>query len=343
MSTTHISDEASLDESYPGAVTSFPEGMTEIVMAMIGVQSQSRTEAQDGAWTLISLLSGLTENRPVSYERAAYVDAAGLTNDIVVAYWTSAADYTQWWDSAAVKAWWNGLGLDPLRDPGVWMEVMTTTADRHQYATGSSSPAGPSRFLPLVPSDKFGFWGAYRARLEVSAHDSLTSPLEALPEPVTKDTVGRRLEVNLPDGICYIREGQTWDECGEEELQTWNTQMEPVIGDWVAALGDTPVATGCASIRNCLERDPESGEELQRQSQFAFLLSLSHIEQAARTNPIHLAVRQQFIHMYATASFKPKMNIWVEVHVPAPGGIAARYVNCHSGTGFLPFFEERGI
>ena len=61
----------------------------------------------------------------------------------------------------------------------------------------------------------------------------------------------------------------------------------------------------------------------------------------ARKNPAHLRLMKTFTDMYATASFTPQMNIWVEAHVPSSGKVEAEYVNCHGLTGFLPHFPSR--
>ncbi|MGV9869112.1 phenylacetaldoxime dehydratase family protein [Rhodococcus koreensis] len=327
-------------KNYPGKVTRFPDGMTEIVMGLFGIQSRDEESSIAATDALRELLHAADDRTaPVSFERAHYVDGDGWDNQIFVAYWISTGRYEAWWNSSPVRQWWNALDTDPESPLGYWREVLVTGADRHQYATGSTSPAGPSRFLPLEPSSKFGYWGAYRDRLAASGHDPLASPFEQLPPPVERVTRGKRLRSRLPEGICYIREGQTWDECQPLEREVWETKMEPVIGDWVAALGDHPVDTGCASIRFCREQDVTTGADLERQSQFGFLLSLGHIERAARTNPVHLAVRSTFMDMYDNPKFTPQMNIWVEVHVPTPGSITAEYVNCHPRTGFLPFFD----
>ncbi|WP_138998855.1 phenylacetaldoxime dehydratase family protein [Rhodococcus zopfii] len=326
-------------DNYPGMVTRFPDEMTELVMGLFGIQS-SRGEPVAETDNLRALLHSTDEGAaPVSFERAHFVDSEGWNNQIFVVYWTSVERYNAWWNSQSVQQWWGALDIDPNARIGYWREVLVTGADRHQYATGSTSPAGPSRFLPLEPSSKFGYWGAYRDRLAASGHDPLASSLDVLPSPVERATRGRRLRSLLPAGICYIREGQTWDECQSLEREVWETKMDPVVGEWVSALAENPVDTGCVSIRFCREQDVTAGTDLERQSQFGFLLSLGHIEKAARTNPAHLAVRGAFIDMYDNPRFTPQMNIWVEVHVPEPGGITAEYINCHPHTGFLPFFE----
>lgn len=114
--------------------------------------------------------------------------------------------------------------------------------------------------------------------------------------------------------------------------------MDGVIDSWVSRLARDPVATGCLSIRDCREHDAQSMGPIDRRTQIAFLLSLSHIEQAARTDPAHLAVHGAFVKMYAQPTFTPRMHVWVEIGVMKSDEIETQYVNCHPMTGLLPFF-----
>lgn len=330
-------ESSSVPEDYPGRITRFDAESSEIVLAMFGHQSQDLSVAHADRAALDELLEH--DDGPTHKEYASYIDAQGMSNELLLVYWTSLEQQRKWWSSAAVKSWWSafpGAGL------GRWREIMATTQGRHQYASGQESPAGPSAFMELQGCDKFGFKGSYRARLGDSAHDTFEAALEHLPQPVEVEGHGRRLTVDLPENLCFIREGQTWDEASPEELDIWNSSMEKVVDDWVATLRDHPVETGCISIRDCVEATAE-GVPIDRRSQFAFLLSLGHIEHAARTNPCHLRLMGAFNRMYAKLSFPPKMNIWVEVHIVKEGGIDVEYVNCHGGTGFLPYFPVREV
>lgn len=323
---------STVPDDYPGRVTHFPETVSEIVLGIFGVQAPDAATASAVRGELCELTHG--EHGATHRETAGHVDPHGVPTQLLVAYWTGESDYRAWWARADVQEYWAGAGQD---ETGVWREVMITGPERHQYASGQEDPAGPSEFLPLEPSDKFGFQGSYRARMRSAETDDFASSVPTLPEPAERDTRGRRLTVAVPENICFIREGQTWDLCSSEERAIWDAQMGPVIDDWVATLRDNPVRTGCISVRDCREQDL-TGRQIDRRSQFAFLLSLRHIEEAARTDPAHLRLMKAFNDMYANLDFAPRMNIWVEVHIPRPGGIEAEYLNCHPRTGFLPYF-----
>ena len=136
---------------------------------------------------------------------------------------------------------------------------------------------------------------------------------------------------------------RSWSACGAEERAIWADKMEGVVDQWIAFLRGNPLQTGCISIRDCREQEVESGGELEKRSQLGFLLSLGHIEQAARTQPTHLAVRNTLISMYREATFTPQLHLWVEVHILPAGALETEYINCHPQTGLLPYFEVREI
>lgn len=103
-----------------------------------------------------------------------------------------------------------------------------------------------------------------------------------------------------------MRVGQGWERCLEQERAIWSDKMEKVVEQWVQALQENPKETGGLSIRFCREQNVETGVERGEQSQFGFLLSLGHIERAARPHATHLCVRSSFIDMYTEPKFSPR-------------------------------------
>lgn len=327
---------AGVPDDYPGRIVGFPDGVSHLVHGLYGVQSRDAAAAAAFIATFCELC--VLPDGPRHLERGRYRDAAGFDCEIMLAYWTDTAAEQRWRATPDVQAWWLALPLAGS-DTGYWREVLMPAKERFQYAAGVEDPAGSSAILPLIPCRTFGYWGAYRDRLPASHHDRFASPLAEVPAPRVHDTRGRRLAVRVPDNLCYIREGQGWEHCGADEQRVWDEQMAPVLDQWVAFLGADPIATGCLSIRDCQELDVATGKPNARRSQLAFLLSLGHIEHAARTEPTHLAVHRRFIAMYTEPRFTPRMHVWVEVLIVKHDELVTEYVNCHPDTGLLPFFD----
>ena len=236
-----------------------------------------------------------------------------------------------------MRDFWRSLPTDG--DSGFFIERMIIPRERFNYAAGTEDKHGSAAVFPLEPCSTFGCWGAYRNRLPASRLDKFESPLAQVPLDPHKQTRGKRLTATIPENLCYIREGQGWGKCEAEERQIWDEQMVGVIDTWVERLRSNPVATGCLSVRDCNEFDANDGSPLERRSQIAFLLSLGHIEQAARADPAHLAVHGAFVKMYREPRFTPQMHVWVEVGVMKQSDLETEYVNCHSTTGLLPYFD----
>ncbi|MGE0860286.1 MAG: phenylacetaldoxime dehydratase family protein [Gammaproteobacteria bacterium] len=319
----------------PWRAARLPPGVDRVSHAIFGVQAQDAEAGMGRAAELRALLA--LADGPGHQEAMRYVDPEGLHCEVLLAYWLDAAMYQRWRASPAVDAWWRALPRDAA--VGVWCEAMSVPLTRFQYGAGNDRIAGMVTLTGVEPSTKFGYWGGYRDRIPASVEDKFLSPVQQVPTPIVRETRGRRLRVQTPDNLCYLREGQSWDEAGNEEREVWQREMDATVADWVATLADQPERTGCLSVRFCREWDPARDSARERQSQVVFALSLHHIERAARTIPTHLAVKDSFLRMHEIANFEPRMHVWVEMFILKRGELVAEYVNCHPRTGLLPYFE----
>lgn len=335
MSSKHHQRDG-VPEDYPGRVTQFDDGNDALALSLLGVQGNDHAAHQDFVRHIEQLSNA--EHAPARLERGACTDTNGLPTTLFMAYWRDPAVATNWWQSEAVQSYWQDLPLSG--ECGHFVERMVMPEARFNYAAGTEDRHASAAVLGLTSSASFGYWGAYRDRLPDSVNDTFDSPHAEVPDNGNNNTRGQRLRVKVPDNLCYIREGQGWGNCESEERAIWDKQMNPVIDQWVARLGESPADTGCLAIRDCREYDAAAGELIERRTQIAFLLSLSHIEQAARTDPAHLAVHKAFVQMYTEPRFQPQMHVWVELGILKQGDIATEYINCDARTGLLPYFEH---
>lgn len=321
----------------PWRAARVPEGTGKVAHVIFGIQAPSGEQAATYRARLVRLFQAA--HGPGTVEHGRYTDPQGWHCEVLLAYWLDAVDYEAWSALPEVHGWWQNLPTAASEPVGLWREAMVAPLTRFQYGAGSDHRAGLVTLTGIEPSTKFGYWGGYRDRIPDSVTDKFLSPLSRVPEPVFRDTRGRRLRVVTPDNLCYLREGQGWADAGAAERAIWQEQMEPTVADWVATLRDEPQRTGCLSVRFCREHDVATGQPLERQSQAVFALSLHHVERAARTIPTHLAVKDTFTRMHAEAQFVPGMHVWVEMLILKAGDLVADYVNCHPHTGLLPYFE----
>ena len=324
-------------DDYPGRVVAFPDEVAHLLFAMYGIQSPHESMRDDFIIALSQLFDNLSS--PVRLERCRFIDQNHSDCDMLLAYCADAETFSNWWRTPVVQQSWQELTTQTDEDTGYWREVLVTDKRRFNYAAGVEDQVASAAVLPLKPSNTFGYWGAYRDRLPASTEDEFLSDFANVPSIREHETKGRRLRVKIPDNLCLIREGQGWGNCGAEEKSVWDQHMADVVDEWVDFLGNEPHETGCLSVRKCQEVEVLEGLAQPRQCQIAFLLSLGHIEQAARTHSTHLAVHKSFIQMYQEPKFEPKMHVWVEVHILKQNDLFTEYVNCHNKTGLLPYFE----
>ena len=334
-------EEQDEGEDHPGQVAVFPKDAACMIFGLFGVQSRDQSEARQWADELHARL-GRGDGEAKHIERGRFVDRWGYHTELVMGYFLGEDAYADAHD-ADFRAWWDALPCDAGSDIGFFKEVAHCPKDYFEYATGGPDRVAAAALLELQGSGKFGYWGAYRDRIPASIRDKFLPSIEKMPQERNDATKGRRLTVTTPDNMCFIREGQGHANTGPEEREYWDTTMDNKVNRWIQYLGDDPAKTGCISIRNCEEYEVETGETNERYCQNAFLISLSHIERAARTVCAHVELRGGLFGMFSQATFVPQMHLYVEVLILQSDDMEIEYVNCHPKTGFLRFFEGRDV
>jgi hypothetical protein len=320
--------------------------MTHIVFGQFGVQTPTPDDSAPFLKQLRELLA--LPNGAVSVERCRQTDPASGNNEILMAYWTDLAGYHQWADDPQVREGWASLAASSTDEVGLWREVLSPPIDRFWFFGFVMPRVACSRFLDIRPTETFGYWGGYRDRFPASQDDHFDSDFgPELVEPLGRDTRGRSLRVVGPHNMLFVREGQesTYID-SETERKLWDNRVRPARDKWLAYLRDNPPLSGCMSLRQTIELDLDTGEELQKHNQLAYFLTLSHLERAARTEPSHLSLYNTYMDVatqLATEGTESKLYIWAEGHILPRGTLQAEYVNCHPSTGLLPYFQAEEI
>lgn len=308
-------------------------GIDAAVVCSVAVQSQGDRPAPQ-----LAGLRSRAARTAARIEAAWHVDAQGYRNDVLICYFASPADYAR--AAAELATWWD----DPARlDEGVgyWRETFTAPpTHRETLFSAADTPAGlATHGSPgmLGPIAEHGYWGGARDRMPGSAHDEFLA--SGRPTRAERHTFGRRLRIEPGANLCIIRSGQDLTNCTGRERELYMEQVYPTLLRGMAFLRDHPTETGCYSCRFMTEVD-EHGKPTQRTCGFAAFVSLGHLEQWAALHPTHLAIFVDFLAMAAEFGPAMRLRLWHEVFVlPGGGGHAFEYLNCHPGTGLLPFFE----
>jgi len=325
----------------PAWSASFSHQTTPVVMAYFGTQLESHADEQPvpGMHEFFD-----TTDAPDNVETARFVDRAGCSNLISAAYWTNPASYEKWNIDSGFNAWWN----DPARADdrqGHFREILTVPPDRfetifsHGIVVGLAKTGGPV----VGPIREHNYWGSMRDRIQASAADNLVSEHgERLPRLGSTATERRRLRVKVPENLAVIRSGQDWTACTGAELAAYDDSVRPALLEGMHFLRDHPDETGCCDLRFAEETD-RHGAPLKKTFGLGYFLTLAHLEKWAATHPTHLAIFSKFLNMAREYGADLKLKLWHEVSVLTAAGQIFEYINCHPGTGLLPYFptEER--
>lgn len=332
----------------PGRMVQIPNDISHIVFALFGFQSRKPGAVTPAREALQRLCA--EEYGPDQIERAHFVDPDGYESDVLMAYWIGRENFLKWNTSQRVVTWWKELSLDPASDLGVWRELMSPPRERFQHSSFIDKRAAIALLFPLVRSPHFGYTGSGRDRYEASKYDDFDTPYAEVPDAVIRETRGKRIRITSPDNLYFTREGQRWDGATEDDRVKWHTEVDPAIGQWIRTLQTEPKETGSLSLRPCREQDVNTGEEIERQSQFGFVLSRRYIEHAARTHPSHLSLLKSWFSFSNDVAIRSEasgigsfVHIWVEGHILKSGELDAQYVNCHPRTGLLPYFDASEV
>jgi len=320
----------------PAWAVSFAEQATPVVMAYFGTQLESRDQKR--------LTPPMNEffdcaDPPENFENARFVDRTGCSNLITAAYWTDPASYGRWQERSGFDAWWR----DPARlrdEQGHFCEILSVPPNRfetifsHGIVVGVAKTGGPV----VGPIREHNYWGSMRDRIHVSSTDPLGSNYgERLPRLGSTVTVGRRLRAKVPENLAIIRSGQDWTNCTGAELREYNDSGRPALLEGMNFLRDHPDETGCCDLRFAEETDG-NGVPLQKTFGLGYFLTLGHLEKWASTHPTHLTIFSRFVIMVRQHRADLKLKLWHEVSVLPAAGQVFEYINCHPGTGLLPYF-----
>ncbi|EXJ53656.1 uncharacterized protein A1O5_13108 [Cladophialophora psammophila CBS 110553] len=338
---------------------------------LFGVQHEELTaEKKKTISALYGLLSQSADRVDHLQDESHGAPREGPKCTTFVAYWLKSSDYEKWKETDEVKQFWDSLP----DDAGVWREVMTVPKSRYMFAANQHETSGLATMLGLKDSTDEAYWGVYRHRLSANPdeytdpNDTFSSPLvttaKAKPDPSKKvvdlsksptpDKIRRgRVKINnIPDNLCYCREGQRQPNLPPEELETWKEKLAPYALTWMNHLDTERNKNGVVSFTfNIAHLNPkptlDPGADLEvdtdavaETNQLMYLLDLAHFELAGRSFKDHVHLRKTTFEMYGPGGRhgeNGKLSIWVELCILKSGDMDAEYVGCREGTGLMMF------
>ena len=340
---------ADFQPPYPAYSVRFPERASELVMAIVGAQYKTASDADGAAQATLSAFLKAPANPPSFFEWASVTDNKGFYNISALAYWPSKATYEAWNKQSGFREWWQGLKPEDCRH-GWFLEVFFPTMDRLETLFNTSeTPEGCAHMREGMSGavQEHGYWGSMRDRLPASQTDALAGTKATADDSNGLQTttptcssedgviVGR---VRIPGkkNLAVIRSGQDWLDTSPEERKLYLETMHPVLTKGMDFLRDHGDEVGCYSCR-FMDVVDSATEKVDKDRTFglAYFDDLASLERWCKEHPTHLAIFGGF-HQYARKlQNNVTLRVFHEVMVLDPAQQLFEYVACHPGTGML--------
>ncbi|KAI5247872.1 hypothetical protein E4T43_01692 [Aureobasidium subglaciale] len=277
-----------------------------------------------------------------------------------VAYWLDATTYQLWAASDTVQHFWTALP----EDAGVWREVMTIPTSRYMFAANQNARWGLTTLIEkLRASNDEGYWGVYRHRIG-SVDDTFTSPYVTAakakkatskfnqpdacrvldipangPRSSNETRRGRVQIQNIPNNICFVREGQRQPNVAQEELGMWLEKVAPHAKSWIEHLDSHREKNGVLSFSTHVSKQSKlNNSDAAETDQLAYFLDLAHFEASGRAFKGHVHLRKTVMEMYGPGGPMDgigKAELYVELLIVKSDEFEAEYVGCLEGTGLM--------
>ncbi|KAF2247194.1 phenylacetaldoxime dehydratase [Trematosphaeria pertusa] len=332
---------------YPSYVNRFPSSITDIAMAVLGLQYPSSPSSPTlPTPTLTKLLSfvtsGPSESLPSFWEPSSYTDA-GYFNIALIAYWPSTQAFRDWKADSGFGAWWDALDAETL-DCGYFLEAFLPSMERFETVLSRTDIREGSAHMRDSISGavkEHAYWGSMRDRLPAAQGDELAGEKGGTTAGDKAyggdtDTSKRRIRIPGRKNLTMIRSGQDWSSTTPEERDLYLSTMHPVLIAGMDFLRDEGEAIGCYSCRfMSVLSSATFSADTERTFGLAYFDELASLETWCKGHKTHLDIFGRF-HKYAKElGEKMKLKLWHEVAVLEPGQQVFEYVGCHGKTGML--------
>lgn len=312
--------------------------------------------------SLIETFDGLIKGPATHVEVMEHDDLTpiGGTSKVWMSYWKSVASYDTWWKTPEVTAFWASLP----DDAGFWREKLQFPDTRVLFESNKRLSNGFSHVGSFEPlTEKTGYWGSYRDRLEeATVDDRLSSPIESiLPVRNGASTIhrGRVVIEQFPNNLCFVMEGQDLSAMTPREHKYWLDNFNELTNQWLTTATMAENDDGMVSARLCYNpfsgpitsdiTDSSCGEKswpfglgFNRRLQMLYFLDLSYMERIGRKYKSHVQLRKEFMMAYGPSGDMEggDLLVWVDLGILKAKDMEAEYIGCYEGTGFMAYMDH---
>jgi aldoxime dehydratase len=314
---------------YPSFVARHKPAVSRVIMAYFGAQYRGEP-APAVEQALAQIAARFTAaNGPSHWDRAQYVDQAGFTNVVSVAYWDDAARFDAWFEPA--REAWTGSGAAGT-GVGRFIEVLRPHVERYETLFSSlGRPEGVAVLADAMSGEvqEHAYWGGMRDRIPLSQASEMAP--SGAPHAVRD---GGRIRVVASDNLCLIRSGQDWSDTEASERKMYIDDVEPVLREGMDFLRDEGVPIGCYANRYMRVVDA-SGQPTEKSYGQSWWKSLAALERWAESHPTHVRIFGAAMKYLSTLGPSAKLRLYHEVTVAAADEQFFEYLECHPQTGML--------
>jgi len=318
------------------------EDVAMIHVAVLGLQEKDT--GQRNPQTFMDCLDAVFANagKADHFDIATFTDDQGYYSSMAVCYWLNEESFATW--SEKFDLWWGAQDAAALKY-GLWFESFSVpppyreTNAFKEYVRGLSACPRSK----MKPMDESGYWGAARDRFAASAYDDCAPAHDRrLNHTSDQDTLAKRIVVtDIPDRLCVIRSGVTWENCGDEQLLSYERNLKPKLDAGMSFLRENAEETGCCSLRQVTCLDSEGAPQKEAYS-LGIFLSYGHLERWAHDHPTHLAIYTRALAERKKYQEHLELLTYHEIYV-LNDSLRFEYLNCHPETGLLPFFTNKAM
>ncbi|MBR1189823.1 phenylacetaldoxime dehydratase family protein [Bradyrhizobium sp. AUGA SZCCT0160] len=314
---------------YPSFVARHKPEVARVVMAYFGVQT--RGEPSDAAQQALAwIVAAFGQNGgPTHWDRARYVDEAGYSNIVTVAYWDDRTRFDGWFPAA--RDGWTGERRN-AGGVGTFIEVLRPSVEG--YETLFSSLGRPEGVAVLADGmsgeiQEHAYWGGMRDRIPKSQTSEMA--------PSGTNTAvrdGARIRVISSDNVCLIRSGQDWGDTEASERKMYLEDVEPVLREGMDFLRDDGRSIGCYANRY-MTVVASDGARTEKSYGMSWWKSLAALERWAESHPTHVRIFGAAMKYLSTLGPAAKLRLYHEVTVARADEAFFEYLDCHPRTGML--------
>ena len=270
-----------------------------------------------------------TSDRPTHWDRASYVDEAGFTNVVTVAYWDDRQTFDRWFPSARER--WTGEQRTN-NGFGTFIEALYPSVEGYETLFSSlGRPEGVAVLADGMSGEvlEHAYWGGMRDRIPLSQTSEMAPAGAAR---AIRD--GARIRIIPHDNLCLIRSGQDWGDTEAAERQMYLGDVEPVLREGMDFLRDQGRSIGCYANRYMTVVGPD-GAATEKSYGMSWWKSLSALERWAESHPTHVRIFGAAMKYLSTLGPAAKLRLYHEVTVARADEQLFEYVDCHPQTGML--------